>query len=374
MSAAIDMSLDGDGFRPIGLGHNSAKNLREMLLEQYAAILRRAEELLAAVDRVPSIENDDTLGKVSELIKQISASIKVLDVSRVAEKEPFLSAGRDVDGVFNGVKEKLEKAKTFVNKKVTAFLEAKAQAEREARQAEERRQAEEARRAEEERRKAEQARREAEERARQAEEAARRQKEQAEREAREREERHRRELAEANARAEAEESKRRQSDANREKAQAEADRMRREAAERAERERVEAEARAKRDAEDAERRAQEAREDAQRRADQEALEAQRAEEAEARRIAAEKLAMAKPAELSRTRSELGALSSLRAKWVFKVEDRDAINLNQLKAYFSAEAFDKAVNAAIRNGVRPDSEGNQPLAGIKIFQINEAATR
>lgn len=371
MSAAHDLSQD-DGFKPIGLGHNSGKNLREILIEQHATVLNRASELLGGLDRLPDISDDDTAGKVTDFKKQITTCVKTLEALRVSEKDPFLVAGREVDGVFNGPKDKLEKGLVTVNKRLTVYLNEKARIEREAREAEERARAEVARRAEEDRRKAEAARREAEERARRAEEEARLQKERAEREAREAAERHARELAEAEARAQAEEAKRRQSDASRERAQEEAARLRREASERAERERVEAEARAKREAEESARRAEAAREEQRRLAEEEEQRRKAADEAEARRIQAEKAALAKPADMARTRSDLGSVATLRRKWVFAVTDKDAIDLNQLRVYISAEAFDKAVNAAIRNGVRPDAEGNQPLAGIRIYEISEAA--
>jgi len=373
MSLAHDIDTD-DGFRPIGLGHNSGRNLRDMLSEQYRQPLKRAEELLAAVPRVPDITNDDDAGNAGDFVKQISASIKALEGSRIAEKEPFLQAGREVDGVFNGLKEKLERGKSDVSKKLTAYLNEKERAEREARAAEERRKAEEARKAEEERRKAEQARREAEERLRKAEEDARLAKERAEREAREREERHAREMAESEGRARVEESKRRQSDESRVKAQEEAERLRREAAERAEREKVEAEARAKHEAEEAERRAGEARQEARRRVELEEDERKRAEEAEAQRLKAEREALKKPADLARTRSDIGSVSTLRRTWEYSITDWDALDLNQLRPYFAAEAIDKAIRAAIRNGVRPDAEGNQPMPGIHIYSSNEATVR
>ena len=372
MSVAED--IDHDGFRPIGLGHNSRASLAEMLKDQHRDQLRRAAELLEAVPRIPDIGNDDDAGKVGDFVKQIAACVKTLEAARVGEKEPFLAAGREVDGVFNGLKERLEKGKTEISRKLTAYLNEKARIEREAREAEERRRADEARRAEEERRKAEQARREAEERARRAEEEARQAKENAEREAKEREERHARELAAAEARARDEESKRRRSDENRAKAQQEAERLRREAAERIERERAEAEARAKRDAEEAERRAEAAREEARQAEAAAADERRRAEEAEAARIKAEREALAKPADMSRTRSDVGSVSTLRRTWEYAIVDRDALDLNQLRTYFAAEAIDKAIRAAIRNGIRPDAEGNQPLAGIRIYSSNEATVR
>jgi len=373
MSVAEDFTEVG--YRPIGIGHNSS--LRGMLLDQYAAQLRRAEELLIALDRLPEITDDDTLGKVSDFVKQIGASVKTLEGARVAEKEPFLQAGRDVDGVFNTVKDKLDKAKTWVNRRIATYLDEKAKREREARAAEERRQAAEALKARQE---AERKAREAEEARQRAEAEARREREAreaSEREAAERERKLREEAAAADRRAQEEATKRRQSEENRAKAQAESERLQREADELRRKADQEAAARERQriaDEQAAEaRRTEDARQQAERDAEA-AASAKAAEEAEAKRLLAEKEALAKPAELARTRSDLGSMATLRTKWTFKVEDREAVDYNQLRAYFSAEAFEKAVNAAIRNGIRPDAEGNQPLKGIRIFQTNEAAVR
>ena len=378
MSTAHDYrQLEDDGFRPIGLGHNSAKALREMLQEQYVAQMRRADELLAAFDRLPEIGSDDTLGKVSDFVKQIAASMKTLEAARVAEKEPFLQAGRDVDGVFVTIKDKLEKARAAVNKRITAYLDEKRRQEEVRRQAEERQRAAEALKARQE---AERKQREADEARRRAEEEARKEREARAAEARAAEERERQlreQAAEAERRAQEEAKKRRQSEENRAKAQAESERLQREAEafrkkateEAAERERQRVEQQRR----DDERRAEEARQQAER--DAAAEQARKdAENAEAQRLLAEQAATAKPADMARTRSELGSMATLQAVWTYSIEAGEEIDWNKLAPYLSADAKDKAIKAAIRNGVRPDAQGNQPLKGIKIFQTNKAAVR
>jgi DNA repair exonuclease SbcCD ATPase subunit len=312
MSVAYDEFREIDRPRPVGLGHNSGRSLREMLAEQHGTILQRADDLRDAAGRVPEIDNDDTLGKAADFVKQITATVKKLDAIRVDEKEPFLTAGREVDGLFNGPKDALEKAKSGVSKKMTAYLEEKARKEREAREAEERARREEARRQEEARLKAEAERRAAEEAARKAEEETRR-------------------LA----------NKRKQDE--------------------------EATARAEQDARIARERLARAEEEAE-------AERKRSEEAEAKRIEAEKAARAKPADMARTRGDMGALATLRRKWVHEIVDPDALDLNQLRPWLSAEALAKAIDAAIRNGVRPDGDGNQPIPGVRIYEISESTVR
>ena len=149
--------------------------------------------------------------------------------------------------------------------------------------------------------------------------------------------------------------------------------------------RIAAEERARREAEEAEARRLEAE---ARRREQEAL--QRAEEAKRadyrakHTAAAEKAAVearaaeetafvasqrvnVKPAELARSRSEKGTLSTLRSSWVFEVENWDAINLDQLKPYIMRVALETAIKAAVANGVRS-------LNGVRIFQTEKAVVR
>lgn len=142
------------------LGHNRAPDdadpLRERLADEHASITDRRDELLAAVERVPEvIEDDDTAGRAADFIKQLTACHKNAESTRVAEKEPYLAASRAVDGWFKKITEPLAKAKKTVEARLTVYQRKKADEERRAREAAER-QAREA---------AEKARKEAEERA-----------------------------------------------------------------------------------------------------------------------------------------------------------------------------------------------------------------
>lgn len=253
------------------IGHNQPKpptpeEIRELLADENADLIRRRDELLDAVQRVPeTIEAEDTCGHVSDFVKQISAAAKMADTRRVGAKEPYLAGGRTVDGFFKTIAEPLDKAKKTINARITEFLRRKEAEERRAR----------------------------------------------------------------------------------------------EAAERAARESAEAERR------EAERMAREAADDA---ALDAAIEAEhRAKQAEADRLAADKAAHVKAAELSRTRGDYGAVASLRTTWDFEGLDRKAIDLETLRNHLPQDGIEKAIRAYIKAGGRE-------LRGCRIYERTSAAVR
>lgn len=133
------------------IGHNAAppivQQIQEELAEAHAALVKRRDDLLAAAERAPKeIGDDDTAGKVGDLIKLIGAAIKASEGARVAAKEPHLEAGRAVDGWFKKITDPLAAAKTQVEKAGNAYLQKKEDVERRRRE-EEARAAEEAARA-----------------------------------------------------------------------------------------------------------------------------------------------------------------------------------------------------------------------------------
>jgi hypothetical protein len=120
-----------------------ADPLRERLQADHAPLCDRAADLLAAAERAPETVDDDNAGDVGDFIKQIAGHMKTLDVARVAEKEPYLAGGRNVDGFFKPMVDKLKQAKTMVEARLNKHLRAKAEEERRRREEEARRQAEE---------------------------------------------------------------------------------------------------------------------------------------------------------------------------------------------------------------------------------------
>lgn len=120
--------------------------LREQLRDENMALLKRRDELLAAAERIPEIGDDSTAGRVSDFLKQLTALAKAADGKRVDHKEPFLEGGRTVDGFFKAITDPVDRTKKAIEKRLTDYLRAKADAERREREAEARRQREEAER------------------------------------------------------------------------------------------------------------------------------------------------------------------------------------------------------------------------------------
>ncbi len=94
-----------DAFGP-GIGDNQppedADPLRDRLTDTHGALIARHAALLAEeAARVPeTIEDEETANDVSDYESDLIKCLKALEGARVAEKEPFLTAGRAVDGFF----------------------------------------------------------------------------------------------------------------------------------------------------------------------------------------------------------------------------------------------------------------------------------
>ncbi|MFM8747536.1 MAG: hypothetical protein ACKOED_12875, partial [Aestuariivirga sp.] len=140
------------------------------------------------------------------------------------------------------------------------------------------------------------------------------------------------------------------------------------------------EARARREREERERSARQAAETARREAeakaraltDEPSLEAaiaaqKAAETASADLVKASQAAAAKPAELSRTRGDYGAVSSLRTQWDFDEIDREALDLEALRFHIPADGLERAVRAFIKAGGRE-------LSGTRIHETTVASVR
>ena len=133
-----------------------------------------------------------------------------------------------------------------------------------------------------------------------------------------------------------------------------------------------------------------AREEEQRRANEEALRLEReAEEAAAKlqeesdleaalekeeaanqaKLEAEraaKAAAAKPAELGKSRGELGGQTSLKQFWNFRGLDRNGIDLESLRHHFTTDSLEKALRSWITANKDALKEGAR-LEGVEIFE-------
>lgn len=124
-----------------GIGHNNpptdAEILKQTLADKNADIINRAAELIAAADRAPAvIEDDETEEKITAFLGSIAKCEKSFEGKRVAEKEPYLTLGRVVDGFFKNQMDALDKARRKVKPALDARLlwkrEEKRREEREA--------------------------------------------------------------------------------------------------------------------------------------------------------------------------------------------------------------------------------------------------
>lgn len=120
-----------------GIGHNNPPNdqavVTEKLDEKTSELRQRHDSLLAAIQRMPtSVEDDEMAGKFADMIKQISACSKSLEGMRVAEKEPYMTLSRVVDGYFKKFTDSLDTAKRTATRPLEAYLRRKEEARREA--------------------------------------------------------------------------------------------------------------------------------------------------------------------------------------------------------------------------------------------------
>lgn len=360
-----------------GLGHNNPPDpieiLRSDLRDKHADMKVRHDELVALLDRLPEEMDDEWEARFSDAIKACLTFEREAEAQRLAAARPYRALIAAIDGFFHGLSGDVSKVKKRLNDDFqTPYKLAKEAAERRRREEEARiareKAAEAARIAAEE----ERLKREARER----EEAARREQERLKREREE--EARRRAEAERKARDEAEARRvaaiRAEEEARSKRAREKAARER-EAAEREERER---QAKAREEQRIQREKEREAREAAARDAEA-AREARRAQEraaaiardeaaaAERERNKTSRAERASAAELSRNRSDLGAVSSLKTVWTFEVEEPSLVPREYL------EIDEGAINRAIKAATH-DGKCDLTIPGCRIFPMRDAVTR
>ena len=132
-----------------GLGHNKPpseqEQTRDFLAEKTVELQRRYNDLIEAVDRAPTeCSDDETAGKLADMVKLLTACHKSFEAQRVAEKEPFLTECRSVDGFFKKFTESLDNARKKVTRPLDTYLLRKAEEKRAAEREAARKQREEA--------------------------------------------------------------------------------------------------------------------------------------------------------------------------------------------------------------------------------------
>jgi hypothetical protein len=369
--------VSDDMLRP-GLGHNNPPSpveiLRARLTEEQAELIQRCNELLSMEDRLPAVMDDEWEGKLTEAIKSCAKFTKHSEAARLQENEQYRELIAASDGFFKGLSGRIDALKAKMNKDyLTPYQQKKKdeeQARRDAAAAEARRLADEqARLAREEQARVAEAKRkeaaakaEAERIERERVEAERRREEEARREA------ERQEAARREAERLATEAKSREERAAAAAARLKADREAAEAKAKADHEAAEAKAKADREAAEARAAFEQA---AAARADQErqARESREAaDKARAERAAADKAAAAKAADMSRVRTDHGAVSSLRTTWHHRVVDAAKVPREYLAVH------EPSIVAAIRSATTKGGKCELRIPGVEIYSRTESVTR
>ena len=117
--------------------------LAERLSDDYRGMAERTAELVAALARAPAVVDEANFDRSGAFVRQLREHAKLLEATRVQEKDPYLQSERTIDGFFKRMLTQLDEATKAMNTRIGVFLKAKERAEREARKAEAQRQREE---------------------------------------------------------------------------------------------------------------------------------------------------------------------------------------------------------------------------------------
>ncbi len=94
---------------------------------------------------------------------------------------------------------------------------------------------------------------------------------------------------------------------------------------------------------------------------------QAAKDAQDKADAAKREAAANAADMSRTRGDLGAVASLRTRWVGELVDRATLDLEALRQHLPQDGLERAINAYVKAGGRT-------LRGARIHEEQTAVVR
>lgn len=84
--------------------------ISEVLADTQKSLIERIEPLAERANAMPrKIEDDETLGKVGDLVVDALKLITDLDNARKVEKQPYLDGGREVDSFFKTASERVER-------------------------------------------------------------------------------------------------------------------------------------------------------------------------------------------------------------------------------------------------------------------------
>lgn len=125
---------DTSHLKTAAIGHNRPdplEALRDELAVRNKPWLDRVRELLEDSTNVPASVTDANVENVQDFVKSVKACVAEGDKNlRPKEKEPYLSAGRTVDGFFATLIGDLHKMLSPIEVRLTSYLKAKADREK----------------------------------------------------------------------------------------------------------------------------------------------------------------------------------------------------------------------------------------------------
>jgi hypothetical protein len=323
--------------------------LRVDVLEENAEVLATLQERIKAFEAVPAvITTAEDAGKADDLFKMMRRAKSRADEARKTATEPYRMRADLINAIFEKPMSTIADLQKELKARVQIYMDAKATRERVEREARAAREREEAQRKLDE---AAAAERERVQREKDAQDARDR-----ERKAREEKEEAERVAAQLKAQA-----KKQVEDA--------AERARLQAAAEAEKARARELRKTERAARDE---ATEATEDAERLEVETQVEFAGAEKATARADKADRAAQASPADLSRTRSDLGSVGSLTRSWKVISVDTTRVDLSRLRGYFHPDAIGAAAQRYMMDH-RFDA-GGPKLEGCVFEQVEDVSVR
>lgn len=139
------------------IGHNKPPRdkpnpveVSDQIAIEYQPLAEETTTALAAARDLPAaVTTDEQAGDVAKSVKDMRSLWDRIEAVRKAEKDPYFRTAQAVDTLFNGMKERLDKAMDILGKRVHSHNQRKLAEERAAREAELAAAAEEARKARE---------------------------------------------------------------------------------------------------------------------------------------------------------------------------------------------------------------------------------
>jgi hypothetical protein len=122
------------------IGANQPPPLRDILAENHAGLIAEIDPLAERANAAPKdIAGDSDITAIGDIVVDARKLSRRLDQAREAEKRPHLEAGREIDGYFKAMVERVDRIAAVLQKRADDYQRARAEEARRAREAEARR-------------------------------------------------------------------------------------------------------------------------------------------------------------------------------------------------------------------------------------------